>query len=439
MPMVLSGLTKDFIELFPSDEYVAGLWRSTFPQSLLWHTLSWRSYDERYFAPSWSWLSVSCPVKLANMATVSNQHALAYVESVTTTFQYDAPFGPLKSASLTISGVLRRVRMSFKMGDPIQYFELSVFDNEEDRRLIGPSQDDYEGALCSIELDEHLDNPQTECFCLFVAIEQWSDRGSYRDIGCLLLVPVQGENTFRRIGMLNLRDLYALKMRYRLKANLPDDLESEVWQALANRVSRDNYEDVRKSKKKQEQTEQDEQGGEGHDEMMDDVAGSSTKGSQASKTTYGIKARRPDDLNETVVGQKLINMVRQKPNNASRNSTKNQEHSGGDVAAGENVNKSVGNVAGNVDERSRASGVRQKLTYMVKRKQHNAIRNSKKKGQEQTKRGGLAGEDVDDSINDVAGGIKENTSALYQFDAALDDNSLSFFLERLMPQVLTIQ
>lgn len=435
MPIVLSGLSKNFVELLPSDEYVAGLWRSTFPQSLLWHTLSWRGDCKRYFAPSWSWLSVSCPVKLANMATVRKQHALAYVEKVTTTFQYDAPFGPLKSGSLTISGVLRRVHLS--LSETVD-FELSVFDDKKNRRLIGPSRDDYEGELCSMELDELMGSPQTECFCLFVAIQQWSDIDNHRDIGCLLLVPVQGKNNFRRIGILKLRDLYALKMRYRLKATLPDDLdESQVWQLLARKVRREYYDAVRNSKK-QEQTEQDKKAGEGHDEIMDDVAGSSTEGSHAPRTGSLIKAEWPDDLNKTVVGQKLINMISQKQNNAIRNSTKIQEHSGGDIKAGENVDKTVRNVGGNIRQRSHTSRVWQKLADVARGKQHNAIRDSKKKGQEHTKRGGLAGEEVDDSIDDVAGGFKESTSALYQFDAALDDIGINYFLEQLMPQVLTI-
>ncbi|KAH7329971.1 hypothetical protein BKA65DRAFT_564998, partial [Rhexocercosporidium sp. MPI-PUGE-AT-0058] len=34
MPMVLSGLAKDFANVLPGDNFIAGLWRSTLPQSL---------------------------------------------------------------------------------------------------------------------------------------------------------------------------------------------------------------------------------------------------------------------------------------------------------------------------------------------------------------------------------------------------------------------
>lgn len=37
MPIVISGLAQDFAHMLPNDEYIAGLWKSTLPHSLLWH------------------------------------------------------------------------------------------------------------------------------------------------------------------------------------------------------------------------------------------------------------------------------------------------------------------------------------------------------------------------------------------------------------------
>jgi hypothetical protein len=55
----LSGIAAEFGRL-SGDEYVAGLWASTLPYSLLWHQVSQPPSppNETYRAPSWSWAAV---------------------------------------------------------------------------------------------------------------------------------------------------------------------------------------------------------------------------------------------------------------------------------------------------------------------------------------------------------------------------------------------
>ena len=267
MPIVLSGLAKDFAQRLPSDEYVAGLWRSTMPRSLLWRTSHPTGDRQDYFAPSWSWLSVCSPVKLAIRAKFRKQHPLVVVGSTSMAYAYDAPFGPLTSGTLEIGGVLRRVHLS--LGEILRDFTLSVMDDGNDgedvRRVIGPSYDEHEGQLCCLELDHRAPPQEVEYFCLFVTIEQWSNRRSSRDINCLLLEPTEGADTFRRVGRLELGDLYALKMRYRLDLTvendeggpmLPDEDEASFWKGNSIMVGDMQDEILREARKKQESTEQ---------------------------------------------------------------------------------------------------------------------------------------------------------------------------------------
>lgn len=291
MPIILSSLAKDFAQKLPSDEYVAGLWRSSLPQSLVWHTRRQEKtpHVENYFTPSWSWLSVSCPVKLVNRAELKRKHSLVRIEETALAFQHDAPFGALSSASIVLSGVLRRVRLSLK-GKTYRESGLSVFDDDDnengdadgngdddnpedseragDSRLrdIGPCYDEYDGDLCEIELDDspflRFKNPQPEFFCLFVTIEEWfSGQKTIRDIECLLLETTgEGKRSFRRVGTLKLSDLYALKMRYRFRNPSPsspnhDIDQKKVWPSLAIEIREAQDHAYQQAKEKKEKAE----------------------------------------------------------------------------------------------------------------------------------------------------------------------------------------
>jgi hypothetical protein len=93
-----------------NDRYCAGLFESTMPQSLLWHTYPYpgpmpRLTSPEYRAPSWSWASLDHPVRfpflpkdITSKAEIVNVHIELADPS--------DPFGQLKSASLTITGPL---------------------------------------------------------------------------------------------------------------------------------------------------------------------------------------------------------------------------------------------------------------------------------------------------------------------------------------------
>ena len=236
MPIVLSGLAKDFENLLPEDEYIAGLWRSTLPQSLLWHTRRFKPDDMSSIAPSWSWLSTGCAVRLANRSHVEKKSCLAEILNIFTKPEYQNPYRPVKSSVLEVEGMLRHIRVVLTESSSV--FDLSVLDYEgsnERVRAIGPSWNEYWGKRCTLELDKGSRDPVLDCFALFVTMHQWGDTESSREIACLLLQQCGKKKgiKFTRIGTLVLYDLFGLKMRYRVREK---SIDEDAWEGMKKRI-----------------------------------------------------------------------------------------------------------------------------------------------------------------------------------------------------------
>ncbi|KAI1625232.1 heterokaryon incompatibility protein-domain-containing protein [Exophiala viscosa] len=248
MPIILSSLAREFHRVLPEDDYCSGLWRSTLPKSLAWSSISWAPRNRAYIAPSWSWMSVATTVKLALQPSHRSVLPLAEVASIENEIRHGDPYGAVKSGVIHMDGFLRQVRLDF---EPDARLNLSVFDtysdNDDDTisqkiRLIGPSWEDYDGDMCTAELDTPTDNNSIVCFAFLVGIDEWmQDMDSNdRTIKAILLEPVDGsDGAFRRIGVLALQDLYSLKMRYRVVSTHDpgeqgrDSTADETWAAMA--------------------------------------------------------------------------------------------------------------------------------------------------------------------------------------------------------------
>lgn len=118
----LSGLANSFaavlqVSLGYSDQYLAGIWRSSFAESLLW-SITEDAYIEdqdpetlkseylrtkEWRAPSWSWASVKGTVQLAPRRQFKS--ALEIVETSCALATID-PYGRLKSARLLLRGCI---------------------------------------------------------------------------------------------------------------------------------------------------------------------------------------------------------------------------------------------------------------------------------------------------------------------------------------------
>ena len=230
MPIVLSGLAKDFANLLPTDKYIVGLWHSTLPHGLLWHTKTFKPKKLEFIAPSWTWLSTGCAVSLANRSDIMAKHSVAEVANISTTAEYGDPYGSMKESVLEMKGIIRHIRIAFKARSSV--FDLSVLDDDtsdERVRAIGHSWDKPSGDRCILELDALPRGPVWNCFAVFITIQQWKDTESCRDIACLLLERCNSNGSkFIRIGTLVLHDMYGLKMRY----ETPKDLDEDVWEEI---------------------------------------------------------------------------------------------------------------------------------------------------------------------------------------------------------------
>lgn len=279
MPIILSGLAKDFAGLVPADKYVAGLWRSTLPHSLLWHTRDFKSDDLEYIAPSWSWLSTGCAITPANRSAITEKISVATILHISTTLKYQDAYGPVESGTLEMEGILRRIQLSIEY--ETNNFKVSVVDHEGDNEgmhSIGSSWDEYYGDMFELSLDAPLEGPDLDCFIIFITIQQWGDVSNDRDIACLLLKRVSGEgSTFSRIGTLILNDLYALKMRYRLNV----DVEEDEWKVIQNDIQNMQGQAIQAEKKQTEKR------GDGRSEAIPNDATGDTTLNAARKYLQG--------------------------------------------------------------------------------------------------------------------------------------------------------
>ncbi|KAN0095112.1 hypothetical protein V8E51_015823 [Hyaloscypha variabilis] len=114
--VAISGIAN-VVGSFMRDDYFAGLWRKSLPQSLLWSP-----YDEedlpnpgytatrsaQYRAPSWSWASVDSRISSFLCRAVPSQPIFATVLDISTELSGPDPYGQVKSGCLTIRGPLKK-------------------------------------------------------------------------------------------------------------------------------------------------------------------------------------------------------------------------------------------------------------------------------------------------------------------------------------------
>ncbi len=263
MPVILSSLASDFTRVLPGEEYLAGLWRSTLPQSLTWETERYAAGDTEYIAPSWSWMSVDAPVKMANRFKIAAQHPLATVLEHKIKLKYDDSFGPLENGKLHIEGIVRSIRIDFTDDGR---FLLKVNETAQIKepycRNIGPVWEKYEGNLCNLSLDSTVDDAAFDCYCLLISMNERArdEYSNYRTISCLLLNNVDwAQQIFKRIGVLELADLYALKMRYvdlAGKGELPDEARN-VWHNLQHSIKMNRWRKEKRKNAKQDAEKED--------------------------------------------------------------------------------------------------------------------------------------------------------------------------------------
>lgn len=122
--VAISGIAS-VVGRFLNDEYFAGLWRKSLPQSLLWSP-----YDEEdlpnpgyeatrpaeYRAPSWSWASVDSRITSFLCRAIASEPVYATVLEISTELSGPDPYGQVKSGQITIRGPFRKAFCGDSLG-----------------------------------------------------------------------------------------------------------------------------------------------------------------------------------------------------------------------------------------------------------------------------------------------------------------------------------
>lgn len=99
--VALSGIAAEMALAFKPDDYLAGIWRQSLPESLLWHTLPVAIPAQQYRAPSWSWASIDGEIAYREDFPTQVMAAKVLASTVTTT---GGSFGPVIDGSLLMKG-----------------------------------------------------------------------------------------------------------------------------------------------------------------------------------------------------------------------------------------------------------------------------------------------------------------------------------------------
>ena len=114
--IAFSGIARMVQKIFgfSKDDYLAGLWRPTLLEELLWLKVEGEGMTPAfsgYIAPTWSWASVSGPVRLVTRLSGREIQGHANIIDARTS-PIDDAFGPVKDGSITLQCTLCRLSIS---------------------------------------------------------------------------------------------------------------------------------------------------------------------------------------------------------------------------------------------------------------------------------------------------------------------------------------
>ncbi|KAL1612133.1 hypothetical protein SLS60_000356 [Paraconiothyrium brasiliense] len=201
--VALSGLVYHFSRVRPAnDEYLAGLWKSDLPASLLWYSSKRSKRSDSYQAPSWSWASLEADD--INTAATHGECASLVSASVDVVDKVN-PFGQVSGGRITINALVTKMRVLSQRyaGDHSSYRRYTCLLEEVD--LEGYCHDipycKTQESGMKFELGQlHWDEDPLPNAILDVTFIVGSTRKEQVDLGCLLLKK-KGE-VYERIGFI---------------------------------------------------------------------------------------------------------------------------------------------------------------------------------------------------------------------------------------------
>jgi hypothetical protein len=168
--------------------YMAGLWKSHLPETLLWICSSslLQTISETYIAPSWSWASILGKIEYYDVYFTWPDPQLDILECKTVPVHENAPYGAVESGTIILSGLLVSTSLE-------EVSNSSTVTEEElghlDLKLANTYLD-----FCDPDLAEKTQDAQLFCLQILVFDEE-SLKGPFG----LILVSKDFEN-FCRIG-----------------------------------------------------------------------------------------------------------------------------------------------------------------------------------------------------------------------------------------------
>ncbi|MCJ1312367.1 hypothetical protein MMC25_006041 [Agyrium rufum] len=198
---VIAAVAAELAEI-TRDVYLAGLWKSDLARQLMWtankSTKSIRSKD--YRAPSWSWASVDNAVKFA-LITKDSRFIATILNCQVTPISTTAPFGRVKSGSLSLRAPMKRVPWTqvqavWEEGAPIVLSNDERTRNEEMLNWIWQRFNAPKDTA-----DEEL--PES-AWCVPLFQREWYlDKGAKVEGSCFsgLILEELGSGEYRRLGV----------------------------------------------------------------------------------------------------------------------------------------------------------------------------------------------------------------------------------------------
>ncbi|KAK4203930.1 heterokaryon incompatibility protein-domain-containing protein [Triangularia verruculosa] len=256
--VALSGLAQEFEVALPGDTYLAGIWRSTLPQSLLWQSSGSSGpvqKTEHYLAPSWSWLSIDGPISHFPPHHGSGTFSLVnIVDATTTPVLQSQPTASLNDASITMQCFMRSVEIRPDY-EKKPWYMLAMGGGKAHKLVIK----DEDGTECfcvdnfhsdafefsfDVEWDENSQSGPVSVAGEFVPLTMSTPtKDEALCLRGLLVESVHDKkggdinregSTYRRIGLLSIHGPHCQRFKYRMVRDMGNDQQG--WDRLLKQL-----------------------------------------------------------------------------------------------------------------------------------------------------------------------------------------------------------
>jgi hypothetical protein len=192
----LSGLARVVAERM-NDTYVAGMWRSSLIETMMWQAVGTTSAVSQYRAPSWSWASIDGPFVIFCSGAYPDDGewaTLATVIDCQVTLKGENPYGEITSAHLELRAPL----------EPLTPGEEEVVEGFPPRQK-GPKMKTRNGSnrgtVCIFDTPQHAEEARGQSLYAVVLMSVASGPQCSSAYHSIIVAPVEGkEGTYRRVG-----------------------------------------------------------------------------------------------------------------------------------------------------------------------------------------------------------------------------------------------